>query len=80
MLTSFGLDLTVVEKTFTALESDVQMLLFLQEADCHHCREIKRLLEKLSSITHKLNLEVYNFAINLSKKLFVNNCLIILSN
>ena len=63
MLTSFGLDITV-ENKFKDLKHEVQLLLFLQEADCYHCREIKRLFEKLASITHKINLDVYNFAID----------------
>jgi len=64
MLTAFGLDLAIVENKFTGLKNDVNLLLFQQEAGCVHCHETKRLMEKLASITHKINLDVFNFAIN----------------
>jgi len=53
-----------VEYKFTALEEDIQLLLFIQEANCNHCLKIRHLLEKLASITHKIKLDVYNYAIN----------------
>lgn len=64
MLTSYNLYLSVVEQKFTALKDDVRLFLFIQETHCHHCREIRRMLEKIASITHKIKLDVYNYAIN----------------
>lgn len=64
MLNAFGLDASIIENKFTGLKSDIQLVLFLQETDCSHCRDLRFLVEKIASITHKIKTETYNFAIN----------------
>ena len=64
MLSSYNLFLSIVEAKFKDLKDDVQLLLFIEEMHCNHCREIRRIVEKIASITHKIKLDVYNYAIN----------------
>jgi glutaredoxin-like protein len=67
MLNAFGLDLEVVENKFRALQNDVKLIFFTRETDCPHCGEIRKLLQSLASITHKIEFDSYNFAINQEK-------------
>jgi len=64
MLNAFGLDASTIEAKFIGLKNDVQLMLFTQESDCPHCNDLKFLVEKLASITSKIKVEKYNFAIN----------------
>ncbi len=64
MLTAYGLDAFIVENKFKGLKNDIQLILFLQEAGCNHCRDLRFLVEKLASITHKVKAETYNFAVD----------------
>jgi len=67
MLETFGLDLEAVETKLCALKNDVKLIFFTRESDCAHCKEAKRLYENIASITHKIEFDFYNFAINQEK-------------
>lgn len=64
MLNAFGLDASMIEAKFTNLKNDVLLMLFTQETDCPHCSDLKFLVEKVASVTNKIKVENYNFAIN----------------
>ena len=61
MLTSFGLELSMVENKFRGLVDDLEIWLFSRETDWPPYREIKRLLEKLATITDKIKPELVNY-------------------
>jgi len=67
MLEYYGLDMETIETKFTALRHDVKLVFFNRESDCAHCNVDRRLFEQLASITHKIEFEAYNFAINEEK-------------
>ncbi len=50
-----------IAKQLENMVNPVKLILFTQELECQYCRETRQLLEELSSISDKLDLEVYNF-------------------
>lgn len=44
-----------------ALPSQVNVKMFTQEVECQYCSETRELVEELSSISDKVNLEVFDF-------------------
>jgi glutaredoxin-like protein len=67
MLEAFGLDLEAVETKLCALRNDVKLIFFAREAECAHCKDARRLYESIASITHKIEFDFYNFAIDAEK-------------
>lgn len=67
MLAAFGLDLATVENKFSALDHNVKLVFFTRESDCPSCNEARQLFERLASITHKIEFQYFNFAINKEK-------------
>ncbi len=67
MLRTYGLDLEVVESKFYALKNDIKLVFFMRETGCAHCAETRKLLEELASVTHKIDVDFYNFAIDQEK-------------
>ncbi|RMD96855.1 MAG: hypothetical protein D6814_10630 [Calditrichaeota bacterium] len=67
MFKPYGLDMEAVETKFSALKNEVKLIFFTRESQCIHCKEAKRLYERLASVTHKIKYEKYNFAINAEK-------------
>lgn len=53
-----------IRTKFESLEKDVQLIHFTQEMDCQFCGETKRLLEELSGLSDKINLNIFNFQID----------------
>ncbi len=45
-----------------SLEGEVKIRYFTQEFECEFCKETRTLLEELSALSSKINLEVYDFA------------------
>lgn len=67
MFRIYGLDMESVEEKFSHLKNDLTLVFFTREASCNHCREAKKLYERMAEMTHKIKLETYNFAINKEK-------------
>lgn len=67
MLSTVGLDLETMESKFRALKNDVKLIFFTRETDCPHCKEARWLFESIASITHKIEFDFFNFAINEEK-------------
>lgn len=67
MLHLYGLDLESAESKFKNLKNNIVLVLFTRETKCDHCKEAKKLFERLASITKKIEVESYNFAINEEK-------------
>ncbi len=67
MLEPYGLDMEVVETKFRQLQSPVQIILFTRESRCLHCHAAERLYERIAAVTHKVEFETYNFAINMEQ-------------
>lgn len=64
MFSLYSLDPGIIEKHLRFLENDVKLILFLQESECPHCANARNFIEKLSSITQKIQAITYNYAIN----------------
>ena len=64
MFSLYSLDPGIIEKHLRFLENDVKLILFLQESECPHCTKVRKFIEKLSSITQKIQAITYNYAIN----------------
>jgi glutaredoxin-like protein len=46
------------------LPGKVKLVVFTQELECQHCRENTSLAQEVASLSDKLDIEVYNFAID----------------
>jgi len=49
-----------IQKMFSGMNREVELLLFTRELDCQYCRETKQLLSELAELSDKLSLTVYN--------------------
>ena len=56
-----------VKERFKELIGRVRLVNFTQKLECHHCQDARRLTEEIASLSSKISLEVYNFAINKHK-------------
>lgn len=56
-----------IKKQFKNLSDDVKLIVFTQKIECMYCRETKELAEEVASLSDKIDLEVYNFAIDQEK-------------
>jgi len=52
----------LTEKFARELTGTVTLVLFTQEFECPHCKETRQLVEELSELSEKINVEVYDFA------------------
>lgn len=62
-----GSDKKEVKKQFKNLSDDVKLIVFTQKIECMYCRETKELAKEVASLSDKIDLEVYNFAIDQEK-------------
>ncbi|MFQ5811891.1 MAG: thioredoxin family protein [Anaerolineae bacterium] len=53
-----------LQKEFEALPGKVKLVVFTQEFECAHCRENTSLAREVVSLSDKLDIEVYNFALD----------------
>ena len=67
MLTSYGLDMETIERKLRYMKNGVKLIYFTRETHCIHCMEAGRLYESLASLTHKIQFETVNFAIDVDK-------------
>lgn len=49
---------------FKGLPRKVKLVVFTQEFECAHCRENTSLAQEVASLSDKLDIEVYNFALD----------------
>ena len=63
-------DTLALKKRFESLEQTVNIINFTQEIECQYCRETRLLLEEVAALSDKIELQVYNFQLDLdvSKK------------
>ncbi len=63
-------DKNEIKKMFERLENKVKVINFTQKHECQYCRETREILEELSQLSDKIELEVYEFLENedLAKK------------
>ncbi len=60
-------DKEIVKKEFSKLKNDVTLIVFTQELECEYCKETRELVEELSTLSDKIKVEVYDFAIDKEK-------------
>lgn len=53
-----------LQKEFEELPAKVKLVVFTQEFECAHCRENTSLTQEVASLSDKLDIEVYNFALD----------------
>jgi len=56
-----------VKERFKELIGPVRLVDFTQKLECRHCEDARRLTEEIASLSPKISLEVYKFAINKDK-------------
>jgi len=56
-----------LKEQFKNLDQAVKLVVFTQELECEYCRETRQMAEEVASLSDKLSLEVYNFAIDKDK-------------
>lgn len=54
-------DKKFVEDIFKTLKNNVKLLMFTQELECQYCRETKQILEEISELSAKIELDIFNF-------------------
>ncbi len=59
-----------IKKMFERLENNVKIINFTQKHECQYCRETREILEEVSELSDKIELEVYEYLENedLAKK------------
>jgi glutaredoxin-like protein len=50
-----------VSKRFAALTNPVRIVNFTQTIECNYCGETRQIMEELSALSDKINLDVFNF-------------------
>jgi alkyl hydroperoxide reductase subunit AhpF len=53
-----------LQKEFEGLPENVKLVVFTQALECAHCRENTSLAREVAFLSDKLDIEVYNFAID----------------
>jgi glutaredoxin-like protein len=53
-----------VQEELKELPGKVKLVVFTQELECAHCRENTSLAREVASLSDKLEIEVYNFALD----------------
>lgn len=57
-------DQQFVKNVFENLDKPVKLIMFTQELECQYCRETRQILEEISSLSEKIELQVCNFQID----------------
>jgi len=53
-----------VQEELKELPGKVRLVVFTQEFECAHCRENTSLAQEVASLSDKLDIEIYNFALD----------------
>lgn len=53
-----------LQKEFEELPGKVRLAVFTQEFECAHCRENTSLAQEVASLSDKIDIEIYNFALD----------------
>ncbi len=61
-------DKEYLKNEFSKLKNDVKLVLFTQEKDCTYCNDEKMLIEELGSLSEKIKVEYYDYAVQNDKK------------
>jgi len=56
-----------LEEQFEKLSDKVKLIVFTQEIECMYCKETRELMKEVSSLSEKINMEVYNFVLDKEK-------------
>lgn len=56
-----------VRERFKKLTGSVRLVNFTQKIECHYCEETRRLTEEIASLSSKISVEIYNFALDKEK-------------
>ncbi len=56
-----------VKKEFEKLQNPVKLVVFTQELECQYCKENYQLALEVASLSDKISIEAYNFAIDKKK-------------
>jgi len=56
-----------LEERFKKLSGGVKLVVFTQKIECSYCEQNRRLAEEIASLSPKIDLEVYNFALDKEK-------------
>ncbi|MEE9191273.1 MAG: thioredoxin family protein [Candidatus Aerophobetes bacterium] len=56
-----------VRERFKKLTGSVRLVNFTQKIECHYCEETRRLTEEIASLSPKISVEIYNFALDKEK-------------
>ncbi|MBI5649021.1 MAG: hypothetical protein HZC40_00995 [Chloroflexi bacterium] len=57
-------DRAQLQKEFAQLTNPVKLIFFTQELDCDYCPLTQEILEELTGLSDKIQLQTYNFAID----------------
>ena len=60
-------DREVLEKELTAMTNPVKLVFFTQALECEGCPITREILEEVTGLTDKIQLEICNYAIDLDK-------------
>ena len=52
-----------VSQQFETLEGPVKLVVFTQEVECDYCRETTTLAQEIAELSHQIDLEVHDFAL-----------------
>jgi len=53
-----------LQKELEVLPGKAKLVVFTQEFECEHCRENTALAQEVASLSDKIDIEVYNFALD----------------
>ncbi|NJD52876.1 MAG: glutaredoxin [Candidatus Methanoperedens sp.] len=57
-------DKQTIQKKFTGLADDVELIVFSQESECMFCKETRELVLELGTLSKKIKVKVYDFVLN----------------
>ena len=57
-------DRKFVEDIFKTLKNNVKLVMFTQEVECQYCRETRQILEEISTLSDKVDLNIFNFQLD----------------
>jgi len=60
-------DKDTIRDIFKELTNPVKLINFTQELECQFCKETREIMEKVSALSDKISLEVYNFQLDKEK-------------
>jgi len=56
-----------LKEQFETLSEGIKLIVFTQEIECMYCKETRELMEEVASLSDKIGVEVYNFALDKQK-------------